>query len=308
MRFFSARWGGPKWEHLPPAEQPERAALLPLRKRFSLFANIRPGLLFPELIDASPPLKRERIPEGIDIVCIRELTGGIYFGQPKETRLLENGETEAIDTMVYKTSEIERIAEVAAQTAKTRSGKVLLRSTRPTCSPRPFSGAKTVTAYFAQHHPKPTALAHVCRQRRDAACARSEPIRCALHGKHVWRHFERRNGGHLWPASPGMMASASLGTGGKHPRKKPFGLYEPAGGTAPDIAGKKPRQPLRSDSQRRPHAPPQLRVSTRPPAALRAPCAPPWRKGCARATSLLDKSPSARGQWPKPSSRGFDSE
>ena len=68
--------GGPKWESLPPAEQPERAALLPLRKHFSLFANLRPGLLFKELTDASP-LKTERIPEGIDIVCVRELTGGI---------------------------------------------------------------------------------------------------------------------------------------------------------------------------------------------------------------------------------------
>ncbi len=71
--------GGPKWEKLPPKEQPERAALLPLRKAFNLFANIRPGLLYSDLRDASP-LKTERIPNGIDIVCIRELTGGIYFG------------------------------------------------------------------------------------------------------------------------------------------------------------------------------------------------------------------------------------
>ncbi len=76
--------GGPKWESLPPKEQPERAALLPIRKAFSLYANVRPGLLYSELTDASP-LKAERIPDGIDIVCIRELTGGIYFGQPKAT-------------------------------------------------------------------------------------------------------------------------------------------------------------------------------------------------------------------------------
>src|SRR5690606_33206524 len=114
--------GGPKWEKLPPKEQPERAALLPLRKAFNLFANIRPGLLYSDLTDASP-LKTERIPDGIDIVCIRELTGGIYFGQPKATTDLGNGEFQAVDTMVYKTSEIERIAEVAAVTAKARGGK-----------------------------------------------------------------------------------------------------------------------------------------------------------------------------------------
>ncbi|MGH7997519.1 MAG: isocitrate/isopropylmalate family dehydrogenase, partial [Opitutaceae bacterium] len=74
--------GGPKWEKLPPKEQPERAALLPLRKYFTLFANIRPGLLYRELAAASP-VKNERIPDGIDVVCIRELTGGLYFGKPK---------------------------------------------------------------------------------------------------------------------------------------------------------------------------------------------------------------------------------
>ncbi|MEY3001544.1 MAG: hypothetical protein RL648_1758, partial [Verrucomicrobiota bacterium] len=115
--------GGPKWESLPPAEQPERAALLPLRKAFSLFANIRPGLLYPELTEASP-LKTSRIPNGIDMVCIRELTGGIYFGQPKSQSTLPDGDIEAIDTMVYKRSEIERIAEVAAQTALGRQKRV----------------------------------------------------------------------------------------------------------------------------------------------------------------------------------------
>ena len=115
--------GGPKWEKLPPKEQPERAALLPLRKHFTLFANIRPGLLYRELTDASP-LKTERIPNGIDIVCIRELTGGVYFGQPKVTTILADGDVQAIDTMVYKKSEIERILQVAITTARARKKRL----------------------------------------------------------------------------------------------------------------------------------------------------------------------------------------
>ena len=93
--------GGPKWESLPPKEQPERAALLPLRKEFELFANLRPGNLFPELADLSP-LRQDVASAGIDVLCVRELTGGIYFGQPKSTRILEDGQKEAIDTMIYR--------------------------------------------------------------------------------------------------------------------------------------------------------------------------------------------------------------
>ena len=115
--------GGPQWEHLPPAEQPERAALLPIRKAYSLYANIRPGLLYPEIAEASP-LKAERIPNGIDIVCVRELTGGVYFGQPKTTTTLESGEERAVDTMVYHTGEIARIAKIAADTARARGSRV----------------------------------------------------------------------------------------------------------------------------------------------------------------------------------------
>src|SRR5205809_6359334 len=107
--------GGPKWEKLPPNEQPERAALLPLRKHFGLFANLRPAVCFAELTHASP-LKPAIVEGGFDVLCVRELTGGLYFGQPKGTRI-EDGETIAVDTMVYKKSEIERIAHVAFQAA-----------------------------------------------------------------------------------------------------------------------------------------------------------------------------------------------
>src|SRR5215210_5512109 len=95
--------GGPKWESLPPNEQPERAALLPLRKHFGLFANLRPAVCFAELTHASPV--RESIVEGgFDVLCVRELTGGLYFGQPKYTQV-QDEDTVAVDTMVYKTSE-----------------------------------------------------------------------------------------------------------------------------------------------------------------------------------------------------------
>ncbi|MEM7388166.1 MAG: 3-isopropylmalate dehydrogenase, partial [Verrucomicrobiota bacterium] len=114
--------GGPKWEHLPPAEQPERGALLPLRKHFQLFANLRPSVCFPSLIQSSP-VKNELIEGGFDVLCVRELTGGLYFGSPKGTHE-ENGEKVAIDTMIYRESEIERIARVAFTAAGLRDNRV----------------------------------------------------------------------------------------------------------------------------------------------------------------------------------------
>src|ERR1700731_3976360 len=115
--------GGPKWERLPPNEQPERAALLPLRKHFNLFANLRPALCLPELSAASP-LRPDLVEGGFEIFCIRELTGGLYFGQPKGTRV-EHGETVAVDTMVYRKSEVERIAHLAFQIARSRKRKLV---------------------------------------------------------------------------------------------------------------------------------------------------------------------------------------
>src|SRR5471032_2478236 len=144
--------GGPKWEKLPPKEQPERAALLPLRKHFTLFANIRPGLLYRELTDASP-LKSERIPNGIDIVCIRELTGGLYFGLPKQTTLLPDGDLQAVDTMVYKKSEIERILQVAIATARSRKKK-LCSVDKANVLETSVLWRKTVIDYMAKHAPE----------------------------------------------------------------------------------------------------------------------------------------------------------
>ena len=94
--------GGPKWDTLPPDERPERGALLPLRKHFSLFANLRPGICLPELVDASP-VKNSLIPGGFDILCVRELTGGMYFGEPK-FYCERDGEIIGLDPLNYKKS------------------------------------------------------------------------------------------------------------------------------------------------------------------------------------------------------------
>ncbi|WP_119525610.1 3-isopropylmalate dehydrogenase, partial [Psittacicella hinzii] len=111
--------GGPKWEKLPPEQQPERASLLPLRKHFSLFGNFRPAKLYQGLEEFTP-LKAQK---GFDLLVVRELTGGIYFGQPKG-RQGEGAQEMAFDTEVYYRYEIERIAHLAFQAAKGRKGKV----------------------------------------------------------------------------------------------------------------------------------------------------------------------------------------
>ncbi|MCX2957789.1 MAG: isocitrate/isopropylmalate family dehydrogenase, partial [Serratia symbiotica] len=114
--------GGPKWEHLPPDEQPERGALLPLRKHFKLFSNLRPARLYQGL-EAFCPLRADIAARGFDILCVRELTGGIYFGQPKG-REGQGMQEYAFDTEVYHRYEIERIARIAFESARKRHSKV----------------------------------------------------------------------------------------------------------------------------------------------------------------------------------------
>src|SRR6202142_4090304 len=113
--------GGPKWDSLPFEQKPERG-LLRLRKDLGLFANLRPALCFDALKDASS-LKPE-IVAGLDILIVRELTGGVYFGLPKETTVLPDGQKRAVDTQVYTTSEIERIARVAFELARLRGRRL----------------------------------------------------------------------------------------------------------------------------------------------------------------------------------------
>jgi 3-isopropylmalate dehydrogenase len=225
--------GGPKWESLPPAQQPERASLLPLRKHFQLFANIRPGLLYPELVEASP-LKTERIPQGIDMVCIRELTGGIYFGLPKERTILPDGDEQALDTMVYKKSEIERIAEVAAQTALSR-GKRVCSVDKANVLTTSVLWREVVGKFFAEKYPQ-IELSHMYVDNAAMQLARDPNQFDVLLTENMFGDILSDEMG-IVCGSLGMLSSASLGMG-NNSLGNPFGLYEPAGGTAPDIAGK----------------------------------------------------------------------
>jgi 3-isopropylmalate dehydrogenase len=225
--------GGPKWEKLPPKEQPERAALLPLRKHFTLFANIRPGLLYRELLAASP-IKSERIPDGIDIVCIRELTGGLYFGKPKETTTLPDGDLQAVDTMIYRKSEIERITATAVATARSRKRR-LCSIDKANVLETSVLWRRTVSDYVAKNAPD-IELSHMYVDNAAMQLVR---------GPNQFDVFVTENmfGDILSDemavicGSLGMLSSASLGAG-RNSLGLPFGLYEPAGGTAPDIAGK----------------------------------------------------------------------
>ena len=225
--------GGPKWERLPPKEQPERAALLPLRKHFTLFANIRPGLLYRELTDASP-LKSERIPDGIDIVCIRELTGGLYFGQPKTTTTLPDGDVQAVDTMVYRRSEIERITATAITAARARKRR-LCSVDKANVLETSVLWRKTVTEYVARHAPDIT-LSHMYVDNAAMQLARDPNQFDVFVTENMFGDILSDEMAVIC-GSLGMLSSASLGAA-KNSHGLPFGLYEPAGGTAPDIAGK----------------------------------------------------------------------
>ena len=225
--------GGPKWENLPPKEQPERAALLPIRKAFELFANLRPGNLYPELSDLSP-LRADTVANGIDTLCVRELTGGIYFGQPKETKTLDNGEKLAIDTMVYRTSEIERITKLAIKAASLRDGRI--------CSVDKANVLETsvlwreVVVNCVQKHNPDIELTHMYVDNAAMQLVRDPNQFDVLLTENMFGDILSDELAVIC-GSLGMLASASLGTQ-KNSQGLPFGLYEPAGGTAPDIAGK----------------------------------------------------------------------
>jgi 3-isopropylmalate dehydrogenase len=228
--------GGPKWEGLPANQQPERAALLPLRKHFELFANLRPAICFPELTAASP-LRPDLVEGGFDILCIRELTGGLYFGQPKGSRE-ENGERVAIDTMVYRASEVERIGRLAFEIARTRKRKVTSVDKMNVLE----NGLlwRSVMKELAADY-KEVELSHLLVDNAAMQFIRNPRSFDLVVTENTFGDILSDELAML-TGSIGMLPSASLGT--RRSGDFRFGLYEPSGGSAPDIAGKGVANPI----------------------------------------------------------------
>ncbi len=224
--------GGPKWENLPPNEQPERGALLPLRKHFGLFCNYRPTKLFKWLSDSSP-LRSDISERGFDILCVRELTGGIYFGEPRGWNELEGGERQAYNTMVYLESEIERIMHNAFQIAQKRDKKV--------CSVDKANVLQVselwreVALRVAKGYPD-VALSHMYVDNAVMQLIREPKQFDVIVTGNLFGDI-LSDAAAMLTGSIGMLPSASLDAHGK-------GMYEPVHGSAPDISGKAIANPI----------------------------------------------------------------
>ena len=223
--------GGPKWESLPPEEQPERAALLPLRKHFDLFCNLRPARVFKSLASACP-LRSEIVCNGFDVLVVRELTSGIYFGEPKG-REGSGTDEYAFDTLVYKRSEIERITRIAFEAARLRSNKVTSVDKANVLTTMVFwrEVVKEVAADFPD-----VELDHIYVDNAAMQLLRRPQQFDVMLCDNMFGDIISDEAAML-TGSMGMLASASLNSDN-------FGLFEPAGGSAPDIAGKGIANPI----------------------------------------------------------------
>ncbi|GJE71653.1 3-isopropylmalate dehydrogenase [Methylorubrum podarium] len=222
--------GGPKWNGVAYDIRPE-AGLLRLRKDLGLFANLRPAICYPALADASA-LKRELV-EGLDIMIVRELTGGVYFGEPKEITTLEDGSKRAVDTQVYTTAEIERIAHVAFDLARKRSGRVA-SAEKNNVMKTGVLWKEVVTRVHAEHYSE-VELEHVLADNCAMQLVRRPKQFDVLVTDNLFGDVLSDVAAML-TGSLGMLPSASLGaTDARGTRKA---LYEPVHGSAPDIAGK----------------------------------------------------------------------
>ena len=228
--------GGPKWDDVEFSKKPERA-LLKLRKELKLFANLRPAICFKQLVDAST-LKPE-IVSGLDIMIVRELTGGIYFGEPRGIKPIDNGEREGINTHTYTTSEIQRVARVAFDLAKKRKNKVT------SCEKSNVMEAGLLWKEEVQEmHDK---------EFKDVELNHMLADNCAMQLLRNPKQFDvivtdnlfgdmLSDQASMLTGSLGLLPSASLGA--KNKDGKIRAMYEPIHGSAPDIAGQGIANPI----------------------------------------------------------------
>lgn len=228
--------GGPKWDNVPYEHRPE-AALLRLRKELAVFANLRPAICYPALADASS-LKRELV-EGLDILIVRELTGGVYFGEPKTITDLGNGQKRAVDTQVYETYEIDRIARVAFDLARTRGGKVHSADKKNVMK----SGVlwDEVVKGVGKDYPD-VALHHILADNAAMQLVRTPKQFDVMVTDNLFGDILSDVAAML-TGSLGMLPSASLGAPDPVSGKRKA-FYEPVHGSAPDIAGKGIANPI----------------------------------------------------------------
>ena len=228
--------GGPKWDNLPFQLKPERG-LLRLRKEMDLFANLRPAMVFDPLIGAST-LKPEVI-QGLDILILRELTGGVYFGEPRGITTLPDGTRRGVDTQVYTTPEIQRVARVGFELARKRKNRVTSVEKANVMHTGILWREEVQKLHDAEY--KDVELAHMYADN------------CAMQLVRNPRQFDVIVTDNLFgdilsdcaamlTGSLGMLPSASLGAADSSGRRK--ALYEPVHGSAPDIAGKDMANPL----------------------------------------------------------------
>src|ERR1700726_716546 len=228
--------GGPKWEALPFELQPERG-LLRLRKEMDLFANLRPAVVFDALADASA-LKRGLV-AGLDMMIVRELTGGIYFGEPRGVETMPDGSRRGINTEVYSEAEIERVVRVACELARKRGGRVCEVDKANVMESGGLWGGVSQGGRDADY--------------RDVELSFMYADNCAMQLVRNPKQFDVIVTSNLFgdilsdcaamlTGSLGMLPSASLGAADASGRRK--ALYEPVHGSAPDIAGKNLANPL----------------------------------------------------------------
>ena len=231
--------GGPKWDNVAYEARPE-AGLLRLRADLQLFANLRPAICFPALADASS-LKRELV-EGLDIMIVRELTGGVYFGEPRGIEDLGNGRRRGVNTQVYETYEIERIARVAGDLAMKR-GKKLASSEKRNVMESGLLWNEEVTRVISAEFPE-IELEHVLADNCAMQLVRNPKQYDVLVTDNLFGDILSDIAAML-TGSLGMLPSASLGAPDEESGRAKA-LYEPVHGSAPDIAGQGKANPIAS--------------------------------------------------------------